>query len=118
MELIVRIIPEDEKKHFPAECGQCGWIGSSADTGGGGPIGQSGDYFDIYCPCCGSIDIGEVDNDQPITGWIERLKKATGLVKLLTNKMEGYDISKYNYTHLEEENKAMAKELYELKNKQ
>ena len=118
MELIVRIIPEDEKKYFPAECGRCGWIGSSADMGGGGQIGQSGDYFDIYCPCCGSIDIGEADNDQPITEWIGRLKKATDLIKLLTHKVESCDCSKHIYSHLEEENKAMAKELHELKNKQ
>jgi hypothetical protein len=117
MELIVRIIPEDEKSYFPAECNICGWIGSSGNADGGRQIADTGDYDDIYCPCCHSRDIDETENLQPIASWIDRLKKATDRVKLLTDKMENYEASKYNYAHFEEENKSMAKELYDLKNR-
>jgi hypothetical protein len=117
MELIVRIVPKEDNSHFAVECDKCGWIGSSADVNGGGQIGQSGDHFDITCPCCNSL-VEETNNEQMLTGFMDRLIKANNMVKLLTDQMDGYDTAKYNHTRLEEENKAMAKELYELKNKQ
>lgn len=116
MELIVRIIPEEDKRHFAAECNKCGWIGSSKDVKSDGTAGETGCSGDIYCPCCGTTDINEIDNEQPITTFIECLNKATDLVKVLTETIEGYDISKYIYTKYEEDNKAMAKELSDLKN--
>src|SRR6185503_675474 len=119
MELIVRIVPEDEKKWYAAECDRCGWIGSSEHILSDGTIADTGCCGDVYCPCCkSSIDINETENLQPVTSWIEILKKATDLVKILKDTIEGLDLSKHIYSHLEEENKAMAKELYELKNKQ
>jgi hypothetical protein len=117
MELIVRIIPEEEKSYFPAECETCGWIGSSGNAAGGRQIADTGDYDDIYCPCCGSRDIDETENCHPIATILERLKKATDYIKVITDEIEEYGFYKYNYPRLEEENKAMAKELYELKNK-
>jgi hypothetical protein len=118
MELIVRIVPEEDKSHFPTECNECGWIGSSKDAGGGGQIADTGDYHDICCPCCHSKDMEDADNEQPLTSYIGRLKKATDMVKKLTSEVGDLDIAVYNYTYFEQENKAMAKELYELKNKQ
>jgi hypothetical protein len=116
MELIVKIVPEEDKSHFPTECNNCGWIGSSKDAGGGGPIADTGDYDDICCPCCFSKDMEDVDNEQPVTGFIDRLNKATGMVKKLVSEIGDIDIAIFNYRHFEQENKAMAKELYELKN--
>lgn len=117
MELIVRIIPEADGRHFAAQCNKCGWIGNSKDVGVSKGAPESGCSGDIHCPCCGTTDIDEVDDEQPIASFIDRLKKATDLVKVLTEIIEGYDLSKHINSHFEEENKAMAKELYELKNK-
>jgi len=38
-------------KYYMVKC-KCGWIGSSEYLGGGGPIADTGDNFDCYCPSC------------------------------------------------------------------
>ena len=45
--------------YFTADCKHCDWWGSSRLLEGGGPIADSGDYDDAYCPVCGSTDIDE-----------------------------------------------------------
>lgn len=111
MQLFIKILPDDEKKWFPMECEVCGWIGSSEHSAGGGQIADTGDYDDPLCPCCFSRNVDETDNDQPATSWIDRLKKATSLVKKLTEKVEGCDCSKHIYSHFEEQNKQLQSQL-------
>lgn len=116
MELYIKILPDGEKKWYVCECEKCGWIGSSEHVGGGGAIADTGDYDDIYCPMCGSGYIADdVDNDQPITSFVERLKKSGEMVKKLREHVEGCDCSKHIYGHLEQENARMAKEIEDLK---
>lgn len=58
----------DENFYF-AECGNCGWYGSSKLLNGGGQIADTGDYFDCYCPKCDSLDI---DNEININEFIDK----------------------------------------------
>ena len=46
-----------KKTYWHAMCFNCGWSGSSKKTDGGGPIADTGDYDDLYCPTCGGDDI-------------------------------------------------------------
>ncbi len=48
-------LPESETHWFDAECGACGWFGSSQYLQGGSQIADTGDYGDCYCPVCGDI---------------------------------------------------------------
>lgn len=109
MQLFVRIISDEEAKnrYYPAECPHCGWVGSSAKLKGGGQIADTGDYDDVYCPVCGSIDTEDAENEQTIIDYIRRLEKATAMVKKLSDEVKGYDCSKYIYSHLEVENKKL-----------
>ena len=52
--------PEDiADNYYTAECGKCGWWGSSKLLDGGGAIADTGDHFDCTCPVCGNADIDE-----------------------------------------------------------
>lgn len=56
--------PEDVADRFyTAECGVCGWWGSSKLLDGGGAIADTGDHFDCTCPVCGNADIDEKDDE-------------------------------------------------------
>jgi hypothetical protein len=46
-------------RYYPAKCQKCWWVGSSSKVNGGGPLGDSGDYDDIYCPRCDSWEVDE-----------------------------------------------------------
>lgn len=50
-------------KYFMSKCAGCGWIGSSEYWEGGGPIGDTGDHFDHYCPKCEGQEPDEIDNN-------------------------------------------------------
>ena len=52
-----------DDRYFLAECGGCGWWGCSSLLGGGSPIADTGDYLDVYCPVCESVDIFERDEE-------------------------------------------------------
>lgn len=67
----LRIAPESykavsqedaEKRFYTVECATCGWWGSSKLLNGGGPIADTGDFFDTTCPVC---DGHEVDEKHP-----------------------------------------------------
>ena len=58
---VKRIVPTDS--YFVAECERCGFKASSKDWLGGGQIADTGDYDDVYCPVCGSIECGEAEDD-------------------------------------------------------
>lgn len=45
-------LPDGEINWYDAECGKCGWFGSSEYLNGGGAIADTGDYFDVTCPIC------------------------------------------------------------------
>jgi len=61
------ISDEDIKNnYYPIIC-KCGWKGSSKDLDGGGQIADTGDYFDVYCPHCGTIEPDECDNTINLT---------------------------------------------------
>ena len=52
--------PEDiANRYYTAECGKCGWWGSSKLLNGGGQIADTGDYGDCTCPVCDSDEIDE-----------------------------------------------------------
>lgn len=91
MQLFVKIVPDDDKKHYPSECTHCGWIGSSEQLHGGGQIADTGDYDDVYCPICGSRDLDDPDNDQPISNYVARLGKALQATKKWREKAESCD---------------------------
>lgn len=59
-----RYTAEELKRYWMARCPECGWKGLSCDCGGFGPLGESGDYDDGYCPNCDST-IGDA-RDEPI----------------------------------------------------
>jgi hypothetical protein len=53
---------EDVKNSFfTAQCDKCGWWGSSKLLLGGGQIADTGDYGNTYCPVCGYLDCGEIE---------------------------------------------------------
>lgn len=43
--------------YWLAVCDVCKWWGSSRLLGGGGPIADTGDYGDCWCPVCGNTNI-------------------------------------------------------------
>jgi hypothetical protein len=47
--------------YYYCECPKCGWKGSSEFLLGGGPIADTGDYDDVYCPVCDNWDVEEID---------------------------------------------------------
>lgn len=49
--------------YFVAECGECGFKGSSEEWLGGGQIADTGDYGDCYCPVCNSVELGDAEDD-------------------------------------------------------
>jgi hypothetical protein len=62
------LVPDIEKsKYYPAECSECGWLGSSSQLEGGGQLADTGDYDDVYCPKCWSNKIEDTDNVHPMT---------------------------------------------------
>jgi hypothetical protein len=55
---------EDTANYFyTAECGVCGWWGSSKFLNGGGAIADTGDHFECTCPVCDSMDVNEKSNN-------------------------------------------------------
>jgi hypothetical protein len=49
---------EDTKaRYYLAECGNCGWWGSSRLLEGGGFLAGCDDYDDSCCPLCGASEI-------------------------------------------------------------
>jgi hypothetical protein len=68
-----------KKGYFAAECGKCGFRGSSHEWLGGGQIADTGDYGDSYCPICGSPDLEEADNDDYVDQRELLLKKVLEL---------------------------------------
>jgi hypothetical protein len=51
-----KILPESEKQWYDADCGHCGWKGSSQYLWGGGALADTGDFGDCYCPVCGKVN--------------------------------------------------------------
>lgn len=95
MELFIRILPEDEKKYYPAECEDCGWIGSSQLLAGGAPIADTGDFNDPLCPVCFSAKVDETDNYQPLDKYIETVtKRAAQTIKWLMADIDSLRFSK------------------------
>jgi hypothetical protein len=43
--------------YWAGQCGKCGWMGTSNNMAGGGPIADTGDYADTACPKCFSTDL-------------------------------------------------------------
>lgn len=80
MKLFIRILPDDEKKWYPAECDDCGWIGSSELMAGGGAIADTGDFTDPRCPVCMSTNVGETENYQPLNEYVEKITKSSAKV--------------------------------------
>lgn len=95
MELIVKILADDDKRAFAAECNNCGWIGRSKECGVSKGHPESGCSGDIHCPMCNSKDVDQVDNEQPIATFIDRLKKANQKVKELKERAESCELDKY-----------------------
>jgi hypothetical protein len=50
---------DKEKRFYTVKCSQCGWWGSSKFLNGGGPIADTGDYFECTCPVCDSYEVEE-----------------------------------------------------------
>lgn len=50
---------DKESGYYTAQCNECGWFGTSRLLLGGGQIGDTGDYDDVYCPVCENTDIDE-----------------------------------------------------------
>jgi len=48
--------------YFVMDCEECGHIFNSGGAPGGGPIADTGDYGDCYCPNCEAADPAEADN--------------------------------------------------------
>jgi len=103
---------EYEKPCYPAECTDCGWIGSSGHLDGGYAIGQTGDYADVSCPSCGSMNIEETDKVQPADQLFERLEKATGKIKYFR---EFYERSQEEKYVIELQGKPLIDKLHSLK---
>lgn len=114
MELYIAILPEGEKKWYPAHCDKCGWFGSSKDLLSDGPIADTGCCGDIYCPICGSMDANEGENLVSMPNVIESLKLAHAMLKSYRDKAEDCDCSKHIYSHFEKENREMAEEIKRL----
>jgi len=53
--------------YYMCECLSCGWIGSSEFLEGGGPIADTGDYSDSYCPKC---ENGRIEETENIIDWV------------------------------------------------
>lgn len=68
--------------YYVAECEECGQIFPSQNAEGGGPIADSGDYDDCYCPHCGHVDPEECDNANLVWN-VQQLKIIT-----LTSQLE------------------------------
>jgi hypothetical protein len=47
-----QVVSDNEVKYYDAECGNCGWWGSSQWLQGGGAIADTGDHSDVVCPVC------------------------------------------------------------------
>ncbi|MGP9420813.1 hypothetical protein ACT3RT_17665 [Ewingella sp. AOP9-I1-14] len=67
--------------YYVAECEECGQIFPSQNAEGGGPIADSGDYDDCYCPHCGHVDPEECDNANLV--WNVQQLKIVNLTKQL-----------------------------------
>jgi hypothetical protein len=48
--------------YFVIECQECGAVFPSQQADGGGPIADTGDYYDAICPHCGEEGPEECDN--------------------------------------------------------
>lgn len=73
-----------KKGWYPAQCNKCGWKGCSCELNGGMQIADTGDYGDIYCPCCYSNYIDEADNEALLID--QSIKRDTLLYLHYTNK--------------------------------
>lgn len=88
--------PEDiANRFYTAECSVCGWWGSSKLLAGGGPIADTGDYFDCSCPVCGNDVIDEKDDGTMKTMNIFA-EKGTKVKVTEKTKCNGYNIDKDN----------------------
>lgn len=63
------------KRYYLAECGGCGWWGSSRLLNGGEWMPGCDDYDDCYCPICGNAEIED-------KGYFEEEKTALRLEEL------------------------------------
>ncbi len=52
---------DKHNRYYLAECGYCGWWGSSRLLEGGGFLAGCDDYDDVACPLCGSNNIESKD---------------------------------------------------------
>lgn len=57
-----RYTEQEKREYWHARCEECGWDGLTVDCEGFGPIADTGDYDDGYCPRCNSTVCG---NDSP-----------------------------------------------------
>lgn len=82
---------EEKKRYWHARCEECGWQGLSCDCDGFGPIGDTGDFDDGYCPKCESVVYAE-DSPWPlkfrvlwlwrtVTFWAWRKRRADRLAE-------------------------------------
>jgi predicted RNA-binding Zn-ribbon protein involved in translation (DUF1610 family) len=54
------MLADDLSRFYNVKCKKCGWFGSSEFTDGGEEIADTGDYEDILCPACGSVDLEDM----------------------------------------------------------
>lgn len=59
--VLTAVYPRDT--YFPVKCEKCGWESWSHLADGGGQIADTGDYSDVYCPKCGSLDLDDIAQD-------------------------------------------------------
>lgn len=81
---------------FPAECMNCGWVGSSGNCEGGHAISDTGDYSDPLCPSCFSTSIEETDKHQTATQLFARLEKSTQKTRYYVELYERSQEEKYS----------------------
>lgn len=51
---------QEKKRYWMARCPECGWKGLTCDCNGFGPLADTGDYCDGFCPKCDAV----VDDDE------------------------------------------------------
>jgi predicted RNA-binding Zn-ribbon protein involved in translation (DUF1610 family) len=60
-ELRKGVLADASSRYYNVKCEKCGWYGSTEFVDGGGQIADTGDYNDIFCPACGSVDLEDLE---------------------------------------------------------
>jgi hypothetical protein len=61
-ELRKGVLADASSRYYNVKCKKCGWYGSAEFVDGGGQIADTGDYDDIFCPACGSVDLEDLED--------------------------------------------------------